>query len=192
MINNEVVSRIAQKIRSTRLKKNLTIQELADRTKVTKGLLSKIENSRTIPSLPVFVQLIQSLDISLKEFFEDMVLTNGKDYLHVKRGQCTPMTREGRSGFNYNHILAQNLSTCTMEAVLLTVDPGATGRAGTSDGYEFKYILSGNCKYQINNETIFLEEGDSLYFDASAPHLPINESPNKVVMLVINFITPKF
>ncbi len=96
MINNEVVSRIAQKIRSTRLKKNLTIQELADRTKVTKGLLSKIENSRTIPSLPVFVQLIQSLDISLKEF------------------------------------------------------------------------------------------------DASAPHLPINESPNKVVMLVINFITPKF
>ncbi|NJM26931.1 MAG: helix-turn-helix transcriptional regulator [Bacteroidia bacterium] len=67
-----------------RLEKNLTIQELANRSRVSKGLLSKVENSRTIPSLPVFVNLIQSLNISLKEFFEDMVLLNGKDYLHIK------------------------------------------------------------------------------------------------------------
>ena len=65
MVDNQVVSRIAQKIRSTRLEKNLTIQQLATRTHVSKGLLSKIENSRTIPSLPVFVTLIQSLEISL-------------------------------------------------------------------------------------------------------------------------------
>ncbi|MBX2944215.1 MAG: helix-turn-helix transcriptional regulator [Cyclobacteriaceae bacterium] len=85
MIDNEVVSRIAQKIRATRLEKNLTIQQLANRTKVSKGLLSKIENSRTLPSLPVFITLIQSLDISLKEFFSEMVLLNGKDYLVVKK-----------------------------------------------------------------------------------------------------------
>ena len=85
MIDNQVVSRIAQKIRSTRLEKNLTIQQLATPTHVSKGLLSKIENSRTIPSLPVFVTLIQSLEISLKEFFQDMVLANGKNYLLVKK-----------------------------------------------------------------------------------------------------------
>ncbi len=191
MIDNEVVSRIAQKIRATRLEKNLTIQQLANRTKVSKGLLSKIENSRTLPSLPVFITLIQSLDISLKEFFSEMVLLNGKDYLVVKKDQYKTVEREGREGFDYQHILSQNISTCTLEAVLLTVKPGAKGRPTTSDGYEFKYLISGRCDYQINNEKITLEEGDSLYFDASVPHLPINTSGEKAVMLVVYFLMPK-
>jgi transcriptional regulator with XRE-family HTH domain len=191
MINNETVSRIAQKIRSTRLEKNMTIQQLATRTNVSKGLLSKIENSRTVPSLPVFITLIQSLDISLKEFFRDMVLINGKDYILVKKDEYPSMEREGRSGFNYQYILSQTITTCTMEAVILHLEPGATGRPSTTDGYEFKYIISGNCEYQINNETIVLEEGDSIYFDASVPHLPVNRSRRKVVMLVIYFIFPK-
>jgi transcriptional regulator with XRE-family HTH domain len=191
MIDNEVVARIAQKIRSKRLEKNLTIQQLSSRANVSKGLLSKVENSRTVPSLPVFITLIQSLDISLKEFFEDMVLINGRDYLLVKKDNYVPVEREGRAGFNYQYILSQTLTTCTMEAVILTLDPGAKGRPSTSDGYEFKYIISGNCDYQINNEIIQLEEGDSIYFDASVPHLPINSSRKKVVMLVLYFILPK-
>lgn len=191
MIDNEVVLRIAQKIRSTRLEKNMTIQQLATRTKVSKGLLSKIENSRTVPSLPVFITLIQSLDISLKDFFRDMVLVTGKNYLLVKKDQYASVEREGRTGFNYQYILSQTLTTCTLEAVLLELEPGATGRPSTTDGYEFKYIISGSCEYQINNETLALEEGDSIYFDASVPHLPINRSKRKVVMLVIYFILPK-
>ncbi|MEO7991144.1 MAG: XRE family transcriptional regulator [Chryseolinea sp.] len=191
MVDNEIVSRIALKIRATRLKKNLTIQQLATRTKVSKGLLSKIENSRTIPSLPVFVTLIQSLDISLKEFFEDMVLTNGKDYLHIKKDEYVTVEREGREGFQYQYILSQNILNCTMDVVLLTLEPGAKGNPSTTDGFEFKYMLSGNCEYQINNEIIKVEEGDSIYFDASVPHLPINRSRRKVIMLVIYFILPK-
>ena len=191
MIDDEVVARIAQKIRSARLSKNLTIQQVASKSNVSKGLLSKIENSRTVPSLPVFISLIQSLDISLKEFFEDMVLHNGKDYLLIRKDQYAPMKREGREGFLYQHILSQTITNCTMEASLLTVEPGAKGRPTTTDGYEFKYILKGSCHYQINNDTILLNEGDSVYFDASKPHLPVNPSKKKVLMLVIYFILPK-
>jgi transcriptional regulator with XRE-family HTH domain len=191
MIDHEVMARIAQKIRTTRLKKNLTIQELAQRSKVSKGLLSKIENSRTLPSLPVFVTLLQSLEISLKDFFEDMVLVNGKGFLHVKKDQYTAMEREGRAGFHYQYILSQNIPHCTMEAVLLTLGPRARGRPTTTDGFEFKYMLSGSCEYHINNEVIRLDEGDSLYFDATIPHLPVNTSGSKVVMLVVYFLLPK-
>lgn len=191
MIDNEVVSRIAQKIRATRLEKNLTIQQLATRTHVSKGLLSKIENSRTIPSLPVFVTLIQSLDISLKDFFKDMILINGAEYLHVKKQQYATLEREGRSGFNYQYILSQNVPNCTMETVLLTMEPGAKGRATTTDGYEFNYIVTGSCEYQIDNEVLLLEEGDAIYFDATVPRLPVNKSRKKVTVLVISFILPR-
>lgn len=72
MIDNPVVRHIAQKIRNTRIRKKLTLHELATRMNVSKGLLSKIENHHTIPSLPVFVALVQSMEISLKEFFADV------------------------------------------------------------------------------------------------------------------------
>jgi transcriptional regulator with XRE-family HTH domain len=39
----KVVTRIEKKIRATRLEKKLTIQHLATRTNVSKGLLSKID-----------------------------------------------------------------------------------------------------------------------------------------------------
>lgn len=191
MIDNEVVFRIAQKMRMIRLERNLTLQEVARRSHVSKGLLSKIENSRTIPSLPVFITILQSLDISLMEFFREMVLLNGKNYLLIRKDQHLPMEREEKTGFNYRYILSQNTANGTMEAMLLTVDPGAKGNPITSDGYELKYVLSGSCDYQINNEMISLEEGDALYFDASLPHLPINLSRRKVDMLVICFKFPR-
>ena len=78
-----------------------------------------------------------------------------------------------------------------MEAVILELEPGAKGRPSTSDGFEFKYLISGSCEYQINDETVALDEGDSIYFDASLPHIPINRTRNKAVMLVIYFILPK-
>ena len=191
MIDNQVVSRIAQKIRSTRLEKNLTIQQLATRTHVSKGLLSKIENSRTVPSLPVFVTLIQSLEISLKEFFQDMVLANGKNYLLVKKDQYAPLERERRSGVNYQSILSQNVTNCTMEIVLATIESGAKGKPSTTNGYKFNYIVSGSCEYIINNDSIQLEESDSLYFDATHPHLPVNKSRRKVIILSTHFILPE-
>lgn len=191
MIDNEVVARIAQKIRVTRLQKNLTIQQLADRTKVSKGLLSKIENSRTIPSLPVFITLIHSLDISLKDFFEEMVLMNGRSYVLIRKERYLPIEKEGREGFDYQHILSQNISNASMQAVLLTIHPGAKGRHTTSDGYEFKYVISGKCQYHINDERLELNEGDSIYFDATVPHLPVNVTGEKVIMLALYFLTPK-
>lgn len=192
MFDNEVISRIAQKIKVKRLEKDLTLQELAIKSKVSKGLLSKIENSRTIPSLPVFVSIIQSLDLSLKEFFDDMILVNGKNFLHLKKSDYAPMEREGREGFNYLHIFSQALPNCTLEASLLTIEPGARAKPSTTDGYELKYILEGTCEYIIDRENILLEEGDTLYFDASIPHLPVNKSRKKVIMLVIYFLFSRF
>jgi transcriptional regulator with XRE-family HTH domain len=191
MIDVESVSRIAQKIKATRHSKGLTMQELCNKAMISKGLLSKIENSRTIPSLPVLVNLIRSLELSLKEFFEDMVLLNGKDFVLIRKNDYTPMTKEGRPGFHYLHVLSQNIPGCTLEVALLTVEPGATGRPTTTDGYEYKYMLSGSCQYQIGEELISLENGDSIYFDASKPHLPINNSRSEALMLVVYFLITK-
>jgi transcriptional regulator with XRE-family HTH domain len=186
-MENEVVSKIARKIRAIRQEKNLTIQQLATRSNVSKGLLSKIENSRTTPSLPVFLTIIQSLDISLKDFFHEMVLSNGMNYLLIRKSQSVTIERIHSVGIRYYNMFSQVISNGTMEAVWISMDPGAKGTPTTSNGYEFKYILKGTCDYNINRETITLHEGDALYLDASIPNLPINNSRKKVEILLINF-----
>lgn len=187
MVDNQVVSRIAKKIRNARLEKNLTIQELASRTHVSKGLLSKIENSRTVPSLPVFVTLIQSLELSLKEFFQDMVLINGQDYLLVKRDQYLAARSNGVTGVISQMILSQNISNSTMQVTLLSIEANVSESVSSFTGFKFHFVVAGSCAYSINNTMIQLEEGDALYFDATIPHMAVNNSDTKVTLLSIHF-----
>lgn len=83
-VDEEIVRKIAAKIRAIRIDKNLTIQQLAERAEVTKGLLSKIENSRTIPSLPVFVKILKSLGVAFLDFFKDMDTQAEQRYILMK------------------------------------------------------------------------------------------------------------
>jgi len=191
MIDTEVVAKIAQKIKAIRLEKGMTIQNLCDRTSLSKGLISKIENSRTVPSMPVFVSLIQALGITLKDFFEDLSYFSGKDYIHIKAKDYKVIDKEPRPGFNYLHIFSQSVGSCTLESVILTIEPKSIGKPTVTDGFEYKYILTGSCEYHIDKETIILEEGDSLFFDASKPHYPVNNSKQKISMLVFYFLTLK-
>jgi transcriptional regulator with XRE-family HTH domain len=73
-MENEILVQISQKIKSIRKEKGLTIQDVADRAGVTKGLISQIENSRTIPSLLVLIQIIKALEVDLNFFFNDISL----------------------------------------------------------------------------------------------------------------------
>ena len=79
-----------------------------------------------------------------------------------------------------------------METVLLSIKPNSKSKATTTDGFEFKYMVSGDCDYYIQDEKISLHEGDSLYFDASKPHYPLNTTKRKVIMLVFYFLTVKW
>jgi mannose-6-phosphate isomerase-like protein (cupin superfamily) len=132
---------------------------------------------------------VNTLQVPLKDFFEGMELPNGKDYLLVKASDQQALQKEDREGFDYKFILAQQLAPATMEVALLSVKAGAKSRATQTDGFEMKYILSGRCDYFIGEEKISLEEGDTLYFDASKPHMPVNRGPGPVVMLVVYLLT---
>ncbi len=186
MIDSELLIRLARKIKSIRSIKNMTLSDLAKQSHVSKGLLSKIENSHTIPSLPVFLGIIHALDIPLKDFFDGVDLLQGRNYLLVKRTE-SPQSK-ATDGFSYLSVMTQNLHENSMQMVILQVAPGARSTPSTTDGHELKYIISGKCDYYLNEEIIHLEEGDSFYFDGSKPHMPVNRGRIPVIMLVIYFL----
>ena len=153
MIDNDVVARIVKKIRATRLEKKLTIQQLANRTRVSKGLLSKIA-------------LSQSLDVSLRDFFKDLVLTDGKGCQMIRREQYLSQP-DKHNGTRHHHILWQNLSDSTMEAAIVSIEGGESVKVSTGSGYVFLYAISGSCLCEICDDTVTLNEGDAMCFERS-------------------------
>src|SRR4249920_732140 len=119
MIDYEMTEAIAKRIKELRLKQGVTLSDLSKRTILSKGLLSKIENGRTIPSLPVFMSLAKALNTSPKDFFDGNNQSN-KAYIHLKKSSYTSVKKEERLGFDYNFIFSQMLPNCRMQTYLVT------------------------------------------------------------------------
>ena len=84
-MEDDVLIQISIRIKDKRREKNITVQELASRANVSKGLISQIENSRTIPSLVVLVDIIKALEIDMNVFFKDIHATGSNFPLIIRR-----------------------------------------------------------------------------------------------------------
>lgn len=177
---------ISRRIKVHRLENRFTIQNLADRSNVSKGLISQIENGRSIPSLPVLFSIIQSLDMEVSDFFEGISLLEPTIIVQRKE-DYSAFKKEEIKGFNYQRIITKNLPASTIDFVLLELSPDANRDKVTTDAFEFKYILKGEVDYLINGDIYHLNEGDSLFFDGRFPHVPKNPNKEPCLMLIAYF-----
>ena len=179
---------IGKRIKKIRKEKKLTISQLATGASVSNGLISRIENGRTIPSLPVLLEIINSLDIDASHFFEGIESYTNEKFIHITPDLQQTIEKENESvGFTYKHIFNKSLSTFGFEAVILTIQPGSKRDKVITDAWEYKYIISGECTYIIDDQEVTVKEGDSLYFNGRHPHVPINNSDSSCSMLVLYF-----
>lgn len=186
-MNEDLILLIGEKIKAKRTQKKITLEELANRAGVTKGLISQIENNRTVPSLPVLFNIIHSLDEDLKSFFEAMHdhFTNGH-VLIVRSGQEKPFAKEPVKGFTYKRILTKSLVTQAVDFALLELKKGATRKQMiTTDAFECKHILKGSIEYQIEKEKFILNAGDTLFFDGRAKHRVRNIGQGEATILIV-------
>lgn len=181
---------IGKRIRAIRKEERMTISMLASSAGVSNGLISRIENGRTIPSLPVLLSLITSLNYDVSKFFEGVESKVGGKYICVRAAEQEIIEKEVEAvGFSYSKIFGKSINSLGFEAVVLTIQPNSKREMVTTDAWELKYVLSGQCIYNIDGEEVLLNEGDSIYFDGRLPHVPINKSESPCVMLVLYFYT---
>ncbi len=101
------------------------------------------------------------------------ILTGDEPRLHtyclVRKGKGVAVHR--RSEYDYQS-LAFNFSHKRAEPFLVTVNPGDNGEMhlNSHPGQEFNYVLEGSLRLTIDGHDLVLEEGDSLFFDASIGH----------------------
>lgn len=188
-MNEELLLLIGDKIKTKRTLKKITLEQLAKKAGVSKGLISQIENNRTVPSLPVLFNIIHSLEDNLRNFFEDMQDGHSKKHLLlVRKGEEKHFSKEPVKGFSYKRILTRSIASQATDVVLLELKRKASRRTMIrTDAFECKYVLKGHVEYQIEKETITLREGDTLFFDGRAPHRLKNIGPTEALILVFYF-----
>jgi transcriptional regulator with XRE-family HTH domain len=186
-INEDLILLLGDKIRSKRTEQNITLEQLAEKAGVSKGLISQIENNRTVPSLPVLFNIIHSLGEDLKTFFESMHDNiNHSKVLIVRKGEEKEFKKEPVKGFSYKRIIAKSIVSQTTDVVLLELKKGA-GRKQMirTDAFECKYILKGKVEYQVEEEKFILNTGDTLFFDGRLKHRIRNIGNNEALLLII-------
>ncbi len=187
-MKENVLLQISNKLREVRKSKSITLQEVAENSGVTRSLVSQIENSRTVPSLLVLMNLIKSLGIDLNDFFSDINLNPPEEQVVVRhKEQYHAFEKENAVGFKYQRILTTQLGDFYVDVVLLTLEPGASRPPISTDAFELKFITAGEVEYKIGEKTYTLKQGDTLFFDGRDPHVPINKTQEQASMLVIYF-----
>ena len=71
---------LGKRIRESRVKKGYTQQDLADRAEIGVVYLSEIERGVKMPSLNIFIRIIDTLEISADYVLRDE-LPSGKEYI---------------------------------------------------------------------------------------------------------------
>lgn len=182
---------IGQKLKSLRLAKKLTLQAVAKETGFSPALISQIENNNVSPPIATLSKIAKFFDVKIGIFFTEA--EEECKFEIVRRNERKEIPRvispAGTShGYSYE-ALSFHKQNKKMEPFILTLkDPVSEYTTYSHEGEKFLYILKGTAEIWLDDERITLEEGDSIYFDATMKHRFLSKDGSEVKILAV--VTP--
>lgn len=177
---------IGREVRDIRHQRNMTVAGLAEATGLSVGMLSKIENGVTSSSLTTLQALSAALSVPVTTFFRRF--EERREAVHVKAGDAVEMERAGtRAGHQYNLLghLGGNKSGVVVEPYMITLtEESDIFPTFQHEGIELLYVLEGEVGYRHGDQSFHLRPGDSLFFDADAPH-----GPDQLIKLPVRYLS---
>jgi transcriptional regulator with XRE-family HTH domain len=171
---------VGTRLRLLRRGQGLSIRALASKCGISVNTLSLIENNRTSPSVHTLNLLAGGLGVPLVTFFEEE--KPGHELVYQQVGQ-RPLIRFANGTIEK---LGEGLPPLGAEPILVTLDVDQKNSREISHvGREFIYCLDGQVTCMIAGQAYSLSSGDSLLFDAKAPHYWINSHPAPTKLLVL-------
>jgi transcriptional regulator with XRE-family HTH domain len=149
---------IPPRLRRARQKKDLTLEDLAKATGISKSTLSRLESGQRKPSLELLLPVVAALGVSL----DDIVSSPRIDDPRITQ---KPTRRDGRT--------LTPLSQPHSEPQAFKITIPATEREPvlrTHDGYEWIYVLDGRLRMILGDHDIVMRPGEVAEFDTRNPH----------------------
>ena len=177
-------SLIGSKIKGIRETKNLTIEEIAERSGLTVEQINSIENDVNLPSLGPLIKIARARGVRLGTFMDDNddlgpIVTRAADREKDSRISFANGARDSRKHMEY-HPLAQRKAGRHMEPFVIDINPEQSPEFQLSahEGEEFIYVMQGEIEIVYGKETYTLKEGDSIFYDSIVKH-HVHGAPGK-------------
>jgi transcriptional regulator with XRE-family HTH domain len=182
---------IVEKIKALRKNRQITLKDLANRTGLTEGYLSKIENAQNAPPFSTLSKIAECLDIDISFL---LIPDNGSDGENpnivvvnkeeIEDGRYSGSPHKKRvHGYQFE-ALASKKQGKNMEPYILVPD-FEPGESLQHDGEEFFYVLEGMIEFLYGTEKYILSRGDCVYFESHIPHNGRSLGEDKAKVLII-------
>lgn len=172
---------IGHKIKQLRVGKDLTLEELASRSELTKGFLSQLERNLTSPSISTLEDILEALGSSLSDFFkeekDEQTVFQKKDFFVDERDEYT---------INW---IVPNTQKNDMEPILIEIPQGGKSfSVNPHGGEEFGYVIDGSAVLVADGKRFNVKKGETFYMTGKAFHYITNEK--KTMAKIIWVSTP--
>lgn len=169
---------IGKKIKELRLQNDLTLDNLASRSELTKGFLSQVERNLTSPSISTLEDILEALGTNLSEFFreekEEKIVFSSQDFFVDEQDDYTI------------EWVIPNAQKNEMEPILLTLHPNCKSHELLAHhGEEFGYVLKGNVTLVRGSKKYRLKAKETFYIKGDMSHYLYNHGNSDSVVLWI-------
>lgn len=169
---------IGARIKQMRIRNDLTLEELASRSELTKGFLSQLERNLTSPSVSTLEDILEALGSDLASFFkdskQDKIVFKKEDYFVDEHEEyCI-------------HWIVPNAQKNEMEPILLELNAGGTSKEfDPHDGEEFGFVLEGRIVLVNGEKEYPVKKGETFYINGKYRHFLRNTGKNNAKVLWI-------
>jgi transcriptional regulator with XRE-family HTH domain/mannose-6-phosphate isomerase-like protein (cupin superfamily) len=159
---------IATELKRYRKSRNLSLEQFASLSGVSKSMISKVERRESLPSTAVLSKLAEALGVTFSRLMAPPI---EREILLIPAAR-QPVLRDEVSGFT-RRCLSPVLPGRGIDWVLNTLPPGGT--TGEFVGHrrgveEYIYVLKGQLLARVGDRSVSMQQGDALYFEADAGH----------------------
>jgi transcriptional regulator with XRE-family HTH domain len=171
----EVATTVGRNVRSLRQQRRMTIDALAAAAGVSRGTVIQIETSRGNPSIATLVGLAAALRVGVASLVDGDA---AEPRVVVRRAAEAARLWTSTAGSN----AVFRIGTDPPDVVELwdwTLQPGDSfdGEAHPMGTREVLSVLSGHLDLRVGNRVQHLDAGDTVLFEAHAPHRYSNDAP---------------
>lgn len=161
---------ISQKIRDLREDRGLSLEELAEKTGISKALLAQIEEGKMVPSVATLIHLSQVFQVPLKsltglERGERIEVVRAHERREVER---RPRSGPSKAGYYYQALAAKEGIDAFF--IIFQEKPEDERVFFQHEGKEFLFVLEGQLELCIEEKCILLDPGDSASYESRFPH----------------------
>jgi len=153
-----VLAEVGPRLKRVRVRRGVTLTELAAATGISKSTLSRLETGQRKPSLELLLPIAQAHHVPLDELV-------GAPEVGDPRIRPKPRKRNGRIVVP----LTQTPSGMHAWKVLIPPESGEP-ELRTHEGHEWLYVLSGRMRLILADHDITMGPGEVAEFDTSLPH----------------------